>query len=457
MKYCRRFGSVMLSLLLMFTAAATAFAAESASAFTGKDALHTKGESLVNETGDEVRLRGVNLGGWLIQEDWFCPADNGKRGDHWTLETLISRFGTEKAYALYNVYWDNWITEYDFAQIREMGFNCVRIPFWYRNFQSDDNGTWILNEVGEKDFSRLDWAVAMCEKYGLYAILDIHGVNGCQGAQDHCGQKNNYHFFDDTEQGSVYRAQALEIWSLLAARYAGNPAVAMFDLLNEPLCDVSVIQRNYTAVNRFYDDCYRAIREKDPTRVICMMGTWDIGKLPNPKCVGWTDVVYQLHQYNSKKESFESRIDASKVLRYRVPLYAGEFHPTAETTGSEINCTVGDILSVYEAEGVNWTVWTWKGYNSWAAWADWFIWGSTEDALTVHPETDSYEEIEAKWSAMATNGGNFYSGHLDEEVLPFLPDGKAEDADAGSRIALFFKKIYRRLKALFELVVVLFT
>ena len=168
--------SLFLSAVLLFSAGALAFAESPAAGITAADALHTQGETLVNANGEEVRLRGVNLGGWLIQEDWFCPADNGKRGDHWTLETLIARFGTERAYELYNIYWDNWITEYDFAQIAEMGFNCVRIPFWYRNFQSDDNGTWILNDAGEKDFSRLDWAVEMCRRYGLYAILDFHGL-----------------------------------------------------------------------------------------------------------------------------------------------------------------------------------------------------------------------------------------------------------------------------------------
>ena len=449
--------SLFLSAVLLFSAGALAFAEGPAVAITAADALHTQGETLVNANGEEVRLRGVNLGGWLIQEDWFCPADNGKRGDHWTLETLIARFGTERAYELYNIYWDNWITEYDFAQIAAMGFNCVRIPFWYRNFQSDDNGTWILNDAGEKDFSRLDWAVEMCRRYGLYAILDFHGANGCQGAQDHCGQKGNCHFYDKSTEGEAFRAQATEIWSLLSERYAGDPAIAMFDLLNEPLCDVPRFERDYKTLNAWYDAAYKAIRARDPARVVCMMGTWDIGKLPSPAKMGWTDVVYQLHQYNSKIDGFRSRIDASKALRYNVPLYAGEFHPTPETEASQVNCAVGDILAVYEAEGVNWTVWTWKGYNSWAAWADWFIWGSTEDGLTVDPEKDSYETIAEKWSAMATDVGQFYSGHLDEEVTPYLPDGKAAEPSTDSKFIAFFKSIIRKFKTLFELIVVLFT
>ncbi|MBR5427244.1 MAG: cellulase family glycosylhydrolase [Clostridia bacterium] len=458
MKTTKKILSVLLALTMLLLCGVVASAEDDASApvpITAGDALHTEGEKMFNADGEEVFLRGVNLGGWLIQEDWFCPTDNGTQGDHWTLETLTERFGVEKAYELYNIYWDNWITEYDFAEIAKMGFNSVRIPFWYRNFQSDDNGTWILNDAGGIDFSRLDWAVEMCRKYGLYAILDLHGVNGCQGMQDHCGQLNNCHFFDNSEQGEKYRADAVELWAKIAERFAGDPAVAMFDLLNEPMCDVPRFKRNYDLVNGFYDDAYKAIREKDPTRVVCMMGTWDIGKLPNPKKMGWTDVVYQLHQYNDTQASFESRIDASHALKYNVPLYAGEFHPTG-IGDADPKVTVSEILQTYENEGVMWTVWTWKGYNSWAAWADWFIWGSVEDSLTVDPANDSYETIAEKWGAMRTDGGNFYSGHLDEEVAPFLPDGRESDKQL-SAFAAFFVNLYRKFRILFEVLVNIFT
>ncbi|MCR5522807.1 MAG: glycoside hydrolase family 5 protein [Clostridia bacterium] len=409
------------------------------------------GEKIYDSENNEVTFRGVNLGGWLIQEDWFCPADNGKKGDHYTLETLVSRFGKEKAYELYNIYWDNWITEYDFSLISGLGFNCVRIPFWYRNFQSDDNGTWIVDEKGNPDFSRLDWAVEMCRKYNLYAILDFHGANGCQGMQDHCGQAGNCRFFEKGEKGEKFREQALEMWALIAERYKGKPEIAMFDLLNEPLCDVPRFKRDYKSLNKFYDDAYKIIRKTDPARIVCMEGIWDIGKLPDPGKVNWENVVYQLHLYNGTEQSVENRIYASKYLKYNVPLYVGEFHPT----GENITLTVGEMLDTFEKNGVNWTVWTWKGYNSWAAWADWFIYGSVDDILIVNPETDSFEEIAEKWSSIKTDGGAFYSGHLDEEVVPFLPYGKtyAEETDNDKGIISSLKKTYHRIQIFFELII----
>ena len=58
---------------------------------------------------------------------------------------------------------------------------------------------------------------------------------------------------------------------------------------------------------------------------------------------------------------------------------------------------------------------------------------------------------------MRTDGGQFYSGHLDEEVLPYLPDGKEPEPSADSRFVAFFKNIIRKFKTLFELIIVLFT
>src|SRR5579862_5338426 len=45
--------------------------------------------------GDIVPLRGANLGGWLLFENWMCPMDASGLQDHYSVvTTLISRFGT---------------------------------------------------------------------------------------------------------------------------------------------------------------------------------------------------------------------------------------------------------------------------------------------------------------------------------------------------------------------------
>ena len=68
------------------------------------DCLKTSGQNIQNARGETVILRGVNLGGWLLQESWMCP-NNGEDkvwGYYDTLETLIERFGDDKAEELLN-------------------------------------------------------------------------------------------------------------------------------------------------------------------------------------------------------------------------------------------------------------------------------------------------------------------------------------------------------------------
>lgn len=142
-----RVFSALLCLVLMISAVCLPVyadngekAAEKRGAITDEDMLHTKGKKIYNKRGEEVILRGVNLGTWLIHESWMTPISNSDDNIS-TLNTLTERFGVEKAYELINIYEDNWITEYDLDRIVELGFNCVRVPFWFRNFYYDDKGT----------------------------------------------------------------------------------------------------------------------------------------------------------------------------------------------------------------------------------------------------------------------------------------------------------------------------
>ena len=188
------------------TVTSPTFGSKEVTPLTDDDFLSTKGMNIVNRKGEKVYLRGVNLGAWLIWEDWLNPYtgtdENGntvETYDNYTVLTkLEERFGQEKAYELMNTYYDNFITEQDFDNIAAMGFNCVRLPFWFRNFYYDDNGTKILNENGEWDFSRLDWAVEQCKKRGLYVVLDMHGAVGYQSDAPHNGKTGANGLYDQT-------------------------------------------------------------------------------------------------------------------------------------------------------------------------------------------------------------------------------------------------------------------
>ena len=415
----KRIFSLALSVILVFSlvcfsGAEEASAKADAKPFTDDDFLKTKGQNIVNAKGEKVVLHGVNLGAWLIWEDWLCPYQDAD--DHYTALTLLEeRFGREKAYELFKTYQENWITEYDLDQIKEMGFNCVRVPFWFRDFYYDDNGTKILDENGNWDFSVLDWVVEKCSDRGLYVILDMHGAVGYQSDSPHSGKGLSVGLYDKTEQGERFRELTDELWSAIAERFKGNPAIAMYDLLNEPSCDCS-----YSAVRRRinneteYNRLYKTVRDVDKDHIITLECIWTALALPNATLKGWKNVVYQVHFYNNSDFIFGVFSLLTKMIHADVPMFMGEFYPHKATTWEGCFRTMKSL-------NFSWCLWTYKatGHGMWSS--DWCIFGSKDGFYRAKLATDTYEDIAYKWGEMIRTENGFQdTGHYSENVAAWV-------------------------------------
>lgn len=386
------------------------FASTEPVGFTDEDFLTTDGQDIVNRKGEKIQLKGVNLGAWLIWEDWLCPYEEAT--DHANVfDILTERFGVEGAYALMDTYMDNWITEYDLDEIKNMGFNCVRVPFWYRNFYYDDNGTKILDENGEWDFSRLDWVVNECSKRELYVILDMHGAVGYQSDAPHNGKADSCGLYEKTEQGERYRQLTDELWTAIATRFKGNPAVAMYDLLNEPMCDVDCGEITRRINNEFiYTRLYDTVRAADPDHIITLECIWTAIALPQAFLKGWENVVYQVHFYNNSNFIFNLFALFTKIIYSDVPMFMGEFFPHQQTTWE--NC-----FTFMNKINYNWCLWTYKatGHMMWQS--DWCLRGSKDGFHRAKVATDPYEEIARKWGeCIRTEIGFQDTGHYENNV-----------------------------------------
>ena len=398
---------------LMFASAEDNQSAE-ATGFTQEDFLVTKNQKLINRKGEEVRLKGVNLGAWMIWEGWLCPYEDDL--DHFTVLTVLEeRFGREKAYELFNTYMDNWITEYDLDEIKKMGFNCVRVPFWFRNFYYDDNGTKILDENGEWDFSRLEWVVSECAERELYVVLDMHGAVGYQSDAPHSGKGKACGLYEDSEQGERYRKLTDELWAAIATRFKDEPAVAMYDLLNEPMCDVDCGEIQRRINNEFiYTRLYNTVRAVDSQHIITMECIWTAIALPNKIFKGWDNVVYQVHFYNDSNFIFNLFAFFTKLIFSNVPMMMGEFFPHGDTTWK--NC-----FKTMDRLNYSWFLWTYKatGHGMWSS--DWCLRGSKNGFERVNVYNDSYEEIARKWGeCIRTENGFQDSGHYDRNVKDYV-------------------------------------
>ena len=425
---------------------------------TKEDFLTTKGRKLVNQKGEEVQLKGVNLGAWLVRENWLNPDDidveykskmteeqqknywgtfyedltedqkkvfdpyYGKKYDgEMVYDVLETRFGKEGAQELLNMFYDNWITEWDLDNIKAMGFNCVRVPFWYRNFytgnvyDADSNLEKILDENGDWDFSRLDWVVEECAERGLYVILDMHGAAGSQSSAPHAG-KDMADAPLMSKDGERYRELTDELWTEIAKRFNGNPAVAMYDLLNEPMCDVSCGELTRRIKNEsIYTRLYNTVRAVDEDHVITMEAIWTGWALPKSFLKGWDNVVYQVHFYNNSDFIFNFFLLLTIAIHPNVPLMVGEFYPHKATTWE--NC-----FSTMNKLNYSWMLWTYKATGSGMWSSDWCMYGSKDGFWRAKIFSGTYEDIAKAWSAerLNTQTGFQNTGHYEANVKAHL-------------------------------------
>ena len=457
MKTFKKALSLLLCLLMVFSTASIAFAAgESAevTGFTDEDFLTVKGRKMYNQKGEHIQLKGVNLGAWLVREDWLCPDDvtvkkweemseeerktyngilysdlteenkkiydpyHGKKYDgEMVYDVLEKRFGREKAKELLDMYYENWITEWDLDNIKAKGFNCVRVPFWYRNFYYDDKGTKILDENGEWDFSILDWVVEECRERELYVILDMHGAVGSQSDAPHSGRGfGGAQLYAQNEQGEEYRRLTKELWTAIAERFNGNPAVAMYDLLNEPMCDVQCTEIERRVKNEWiYGILYDTVRAVDKEHIITMEAIWTGFALPKTFLKGWENIVYQVHFYNNNDFIFNFFLLLTIFLHPNVPLMVGEFYPHDKTTWKNCFSTMNNL-------NYSWMLWTYKAtaHGMWSS--DWCMYGAKNGFHRADIFNGSYEKIAEAWSADQLNTQNAFqdTGHFAKNVEAHL-------------------------------------
>ncbi len=347
-----------------------------------KDFLKTSGRKLINLRGETVTLKGVNLGGWLLQESWMTPNNGVDKvwGNHDTLRVLTERFGDYGAMQLIKSYEDNWITSRDLDYLASLGVNCVRVPFWYRNLYKTDDCK------GEPDFTRLDWIVEECSKRRIYVILDLHGAPGFQSDDHSCGKVNSSVLYDSSAKGARARELTLRVWCETAKHYKSNPAVAAYDLLNEPMNGFSYKQKKDAVLWRLYDRIYNTVRREDSEHIITLEGIWDLSNLPGPQKFHWENVIYQLHNYNwSRFEIRAKLLDAKRHEKWNVPIMVGEFQAAG----------IWDfVLDSYNKAGFSWLTWTYKGAKCEQG-SDWFMFSGNPEAADL--QNDSYDDIMKKW------------------------------------------------------------
>ena len=199
------------------------------------------------------KLRGVNLGGWLVLEKWMTPGlfvglqaldETG-----WCVEL------GERAEPILKAHWNSFITRDDFAWLAGIGINAVRIPVGHWLFEPDypyhASYGGIDSPYVNGGVEILDRAFGWAKEFGLRVVVDLHAAPGCQNGFDNGGIQNVREWHARQE----YIDYSLLTLERLARRYGKHPALHGIEVLNEPHWELET-----GLLQRYTLDAYRRIR-----------------------------------------------------------------------------------------------------------------------------------------------------------------------------------------------------
>ena len=271
------------------------------------------------------KIRGVNLGGWLVLEKWMTPSVfSGLKAEDET--TLCVELGL-KAENYLKHHWSTFITESDFTWLAQTGINAVRIPvgFWLFGSPYPYHEKYLGNKnpFVEGGVAVLDNAFVWAEKHGLLVVLDLHAAPGCQNGFDNGGLNGVM----DWHKKPEYIGFALDVLEKLAIRYGSHKCLLAIEALNEPRWDIPIsLLKTYSTTA--YDLIRRHCTKQDVALVLhdaFRPNEW-FGFMQEPE---FTNVILDIHRYQCfarsdidmdiyghiKKASIEWKNEADEIIK----------------------------------------------------------------------------------------------------------------------------------------------
>ena len=310
--------------------------------------LRTLGKKIIKSNGDEVLLKGVGLGGWMLQEGYMMNSSGGADTQHKFIEKLNLLIGEEETATFYKNWRKNFVTKQDIDSIAKWGYNSIRLPMHYNLFTSpiedepvQGENTWLIT-----GFEMVDELLSWCEANQIYLILDLHAAPGGQGKDAAISD------YDATKpslwESELNKSKTVALWGKLAARYKDKEWIGGYDLINEV---------NWQLGDRVLRDLYvritSEIRKVDANHIIFIEGNWfanDFSGLTPP----WdSNMVYSFHKYWTYNDTASIQWVLDLRNQHNVPLWCGE-------SGENSNVWYRDAINLFEDNNIGWAWWPWK-------------------------------------------------------------------------------------------------
>jgi aryl-phospho-beta-D-glucosidase BglC (GH1 family) len=312
--------------------------------FPQQDYFTTSKTNIIDLSGEEFLIKGVNLGNWLVPEGYMFKFK--KANSPRLVNTVITELiGPDLAKKFWIDFQDNYITYDDIKFIKSIGANSIRVPFNYKLF-CDETYLWNTEQRG---FELIDKLLEWCKEENLPIILDMHCAPGGQTG-DNIDDSYGYPWLFESEE---LQNQLIEIWTAIAEYYSTEKMILGYDIMNEPIAHYFEDDNLNGKLEPLYRKVVQTIREVDTNHIIILGGArWNtdfsvFGKPFDDK------LVYEFHKYWMPTEQEEIQEYIDYRAKYNVPIYMGE-------SGENDDDWVYRFRELLDKNKIGWHFWPYK-------------------------------------------------------------------------------------------------
>ncbi len=321
--------------------------------------LHRDGTKIVDGSGKNMLLRGLGIGGLMVQEGYMLKTSDFAGPQHQIKQKISVLIGSKNTKLFYDTYKKNGFTKRDVDSLAAWGFNSIRLPMHYNLYTlplelepEKGKDTWL-----EEGFEITDSILSWCAANKMYLILDLHAAPGGQGKDAAISDYN-------ASQPSLWENQEnqdkmIAFWNKIAARYQDNPWIGGYDIINEPNWNFSSTNSNGCdetkngPLRSLQIAITEAIRKVDAHHLIIIEGNcW--GNNYNGIFPLWDDnMALSFHKYwnTNDKGSIQQMLTYRDT--YNVPIWLGE-------SGENSNVWFTDAIKLVETNNIGWAFWPMK-------------------------------------------------------------------------------------------------
>ncbi|HMJ68317.1 MAG TPA: cellulase family glycosylhydrolase [Cyclobacteriaceae bacterium] len=327
---------------------------------SGQGYLRVDGKRIVDEKGNNVLLRGMGLGGWMLQEGYMLGVEKIGQQQNVIKKNIADLIGTQKAEVFYDTWLANHTRKIDIDSMASWGFNSIRLAMHYNLYTLPvekepvaGQNTWV-----EKGFTMTDSLLSWCKANKVYLILDLHAAPG--------GQGNDLNIADrDPSVPSLWQSEAnkekmIALWKKLAERYVNEPWIAAYDIINEPNYGFTkeddkngCNEEKNEPLRQLMVDITKTIREIDKKHIIIIEGNCWGNNYRGVFPLWDNNIVVSFHKYWSFND--EATIKGTLDIReeQNVPIWLGE-------SGENSNLWFRDAIQLIEQRNIGWAWWPLK-------------------------------------------------------------------------------------------------